>query len=93
VKGQPQEAEKKAPDEGTYDSYNQIDNQTGPSSSYDSFGQETGDKSYDQEPNQGFNRHIDSHVFLLPHYCVLLDKQTPERPYIKWVLFSRLRTR
>jgi hypothetical protein len=29
VKGQPQEAEQKAPDEGAYDSYNQIDSQTG----------------------------------------------------------------
>jgi hypothetical protein len=65
VKGQPQEAEQKAPDEGAYDSYDQIDDQAGPSSFDDSFGQKTGDKTYDQEPDQGLNWHIDSHVFLL----------------------------
>jgi hypothetical protein len=52
VKRQPQEAEQKAPDQGAYDSYNQIDNQTGSSSSYNLFGQKTGDKSYYQEPYQ-----------------------------------------
>jgi len=65
VKGQLQEAEKKAPDEGAYDSYDQIDDQTGSSSFYNLFGQKTGDKSYYQEPNQGLNLHIYSHVFLL----------------------------
>jgi hypothetical protein len=52
VKRQPQEAEQKAPDQGAYDSYNQIDNQTGSSSSYNLFGQKTGYKSYYQEPYQ-----------------------------------------
>jgi hypothetical protein len=65
VKGQLQETEQKAPDEGSYDSYDQIDNQTGSSSSYNLFGQKTRDKSYYQEPDQGLNWHIDSHVFLL----------------------------
>ena len=53
MKGQLQEAEQKAPDEGAYDSYNQIDNQTGSSSSYNLFGEKTGDKSYYQNPIKG----------------------------------------
>jgi hypothetical protein len=65
VKRQPQEAEKKAPHEGTYDSYDQIDDQTGSSSFYNLFGQKTGDKSYYQAPYQGLNLHIYSHLFLL----------------------------
>jgi hypothetical protein len=65
VKRQPQEAEQKAPNEGAYESYKQIDNQTGSSSSYNLFGQKTGDKHYYREPNQRLNWHIDSHVFLL----------------------------
>jgi hypothetical protein len=51
-KGQPQEAEQKAPEEGAYDSYNKVDNQTCPSSAYNLFGQKTSDKSYYQEPYQ-----------------------------------------
>jgi hypothetical protein len=73
-KGQPQEPEQKAPDEGAHDSYNQVDNQTGPSSSYNLFSQKTGDKPYYQEPYQGLNWHIDSHVFLLRQ---LVKKQCP----------------
>jgi len=76
VKGQLQEAQQKAPDEGAYDSYNQIDYQTGSSSSYNLFGQKTGDKSYYQEPNQGLNWHIDSHVLLLKQ---LVEKQRLSR--------------
>jgi hypothetical protein len=65
MKGQLQEAEQKAPDESAYDAYDQIDDQAGSSSFYNLFGQKTGDNSYYQEPNQGLNCHIDSHVFLL----------------------------
>ena len=53
MKGQLEEAEQKAPEESAYDSYNQINNQTGSSSSYNLFGQETGDKSYYQNPIKG----------------------------------------
>ena len=53
MKGQLQEAEKKAPDERAYDSYDQIDDQTGSSSFYNLFGQKTGDKSYYQNPING----------------------------------------
>jgi hypothetical protein len=86
VKGQLQEAEQKAPDEGAYDSYNQIDYQTGSSSSYNLFGQETGDKSYYQEPNQGLNCHVDSHVFLLRQLLqsdspMLLQDVLPATPF------------
>jgi len=76
MKGQLQEAEKKAPDEGAYDSYDQIDDQTGSSSFYDLFGQKTRDKSYYQEPDQWLNWHIYSHVFL-PRQ--LVAKQRPSR--------------
>src|SRR5208283_2713875 len=58
VKGQLEEAEQKAPEESAYDSYNQINNQTGSSSSYNLFGQKTRDKTYYQEPNQGLNCHV-----------------------------------
>jgi hypothetical protein len=74
VKGQFQEAEKKAPDEGAYDSYDQIDDQTGSSSFYNLFGQKAGHKSYYQEPYQGLNWHIYSHVFLLRQ---LVEKLSP----------------
>ena len=53
MKGQLEEAEQKASNERAYDSYNQIDNQTGSSSSYNLFGQKTGDKSYYQNPIKG----------------------------------------
>jgi hypothetical protein len=74
VKGQLQKAEKKAAYEGAYDSYHQIDDQTGSSSSYNLFGQKPGDESYYQEPNQGFNLHIYSHVFLLRQ---LVERRPP----------------
>jgi hypothetical protein len=78
VKGQPQEAEQKAPDEGAYDTYDHIDYQTGPSASCNLFGNKTGDKSYYQEPNQWLYWHIDSHVFLLRQ---LVEKQFSVREF------------
>jgi hypothetical protein len=83
VKGQLQKAQQKAPNEGAYDSYDQIDDQTDSSSFHDSFGQKTSYKSYYQESDQGLNLHTYSHVLLLPHYSVLLDEQNTVNSYIK----------
>jgi hypothetical protein len=76
VKGQLQKARQRAPNQGAYDSYDHIDDQTGSFPFHNSFSQETGYNPYYQESDQGFNLQIYSHVFLLPHYCVLLDEQS-----------------
>jgi len=81
VKGQLQKAQQKAPNEGAYDSYDQIDDQTGSSSFHNLFGQETSHKSYYQESDQGLNLHTYSHFLLLPHYCVLLVEQNTVSSY------------
>jgi hypothetical protein len=69
MKGQRQQEERKASDEVAYDSCYQIDDQPGNFSFHNLLGQKTGGNAYYQEPDQGFNRRIDSQLFLPRQSC------------------------